>query len=440
MMQRPNLFVIVLACFAALEPHVYGHSWVEQLMVIGQDGSFVGEPGYPRANVQRSTPGFGDPAMVNLIPGNGGTSIQDSEPMCKATQAKPNQSNGSPALKATPGSLVALRYQENGHVSLPHNQPGKAENRGSVYIYGTNDPQPTDTFLKIHKVWNADGSGGDKRGKLLAVQNFDDGQCYQINDGSISQARKGQFPHATSQLMGQDLWCQNDIRLPSDATAGKLYTLYWVWDWPTAPNVDPGLPKGKAEIYTTCMDIEVANDVSSGNSSKSNKSVQQKDVGNSAISSLIDPLLQESSAPTMAPGLASSTSISSPVSSPISTSLAFASLNSSSSTFPLFSFRPSTTTTTIVPVKTSALGVGPTGTPSGTASASTSRTRTSLPQNTCACQSLWSSGRPVKREVSVSVSVSTATVTITATATIYPSGTCLPSTAATTLVKRAVPA
>ena len=407
-------------------------------MVIGQDGVFVGEPGYPRANVQRSAPGFGDPAMVNLIPGNGGTSVQDSEPMCKPTQAKPNQSNGSPALKAAPGSLIALRYQENGHVTLPQTQPGKADNRGSVYIYGTNDPQPTDTFLKIHKVWKADGSGGDKRGKLLAIQNYDDGQCYQINDGNISQARKVQFPHATSQLMGQDLWCQNDIKLPSDATAGKLYTLYWVWDWSTAPNVDPGLPKGKAEIYTTCMDIEVTNNVSSGNFSTSNKSVQQKDVGNSAISSLIDPLLQGSSAPTMAAGSASSTSVSSPISSSY---LESASLGSSSLSFS-FSFRPSTSSSTTAPVKTSALGVEPTGTPSSTASASTSQTSTSLPQIICACQPPSASDRPMKREVSVSVSVSTATVTVTATATatIYPSGTCLPPTAATTLIKRAVPA
>jgi hypothetical protein len=57
--------------------------------------------------------------------------------------------------------------------------------------------------------------------------------------------------------MGADLWCQQDIALPQDAPVGKPFTLYWVWDWPTAPNVDPALPDGKEEIYTTCIDIDI---------------------------------------------------------------------------------------------------------------------------------------------------------------------------------------
>lgn len=57
--------------------------------------------------------------------------------------------------------------------------------------------------------------------------------------------------------MGANLWCQNDIALPTDIPTGKPYTLYWVWDWPTEPGVDPNLPKGKAELYTTCIEIDV---------------------------------------------------------------------------------------------------------------------------------------------------------------------------------------
>ena len=56
-------------------------------------------------------------------------------------------------------------YQENGHVTLPDNQPGKPANRGTVFVYGTTQPSPTDTLLAIHRVWNAAGTGGDQRGE-----------------------------------------------------------------------------------------------------------------------------------------------------------------------------------------------------------------------------------------------------------------------------------
>jgi hypothetical protein len=303
--------ITALALLAARAPQqAHAHSWVEQLTVIGPDGTYVGAPGYPRGNVLRSNPAFGDPAMVNLIPGNGRTSIAPDERMCKSSQATPNQTPGSPALRAAPGSLVALRFQENGHVTLPQTQRGKPDNRGTVYVYGTADARATDTFLQIHRVWNAQGTGGDKRGRLLAAQNFDDGQCYQVNSGGISVKRQSAFPHAPSPLMGADLWCQNNIKLPAEARAGQRYTLYWVWDWPTAPGADAALPKGKLEIYTTCMDIEVTNDVRSNDSSSDsaegagtgtggikNKNVahnpqqgssqQKKDYGNSAIPSLL---------------------------------------------------------------------------------------------------------------------------------------------------------
>lgn len=153
--------------------------------------------------------------------------------------------------------MIALRYQENGHVTLPQNQPGKPQNRGTVYIYGTTQPKPNENFLDVFNQWNADGTGGDKRGRLIAAQPFDDGRCYQKNGGPIAASRISQYSHTASDPMGEDLWCQNDIKLPSDTPTGKPYTIYWVWDWPTAPGADPGLPKGKAEIYTTCIDIDI---------------------------------------------------------------------------------------------------------------------------------------------------------------------------------------
>lgn len=234
------------------------HTWVEQLMVIAPNGTLVGQPGYARGNVLRSSPGFGDPTMVNLIPPDGRTinQIQPTDLMCKSSQTSQTQTSGSPRLQAAPGSAVALRFQENGHVTLPDNQPGKPPNRGTVYVYGTTQPNPDDSFLAIHRVWNADGTGGDGRGVLLSTRNFDDGQCYQTNGGSISQQRQQQFKHPFDMLMGNDLWCQQDIQLPSSAPSGQPYTLYWVWDWPTLPGT-AGFPDGKQEIYTTCMDIDI---------------------------------------------------------------------------------------------------------------------------------------------------------------------------------------
>ena len=251
-------------------PVALSHSWIEQMMVIDSKGSFTGTPGYSRNNTPRGSPGFSDPVMVHILPTDGQPtietrnigavdtmSIEPTDSMCKKTQQQQYQSSGNPRLSAAPGSMIALRYQENGHVTLPQNQPGKPPNRGSVYIYGTTQPKADERFLDIFNKWNAAGTGGDKRGRLLATQNFDDGHCYQVNSGQISGTRQQQYPHTANQLMGADLWCQNDIKLPSDLPDGKPYTLYWVWDWPTEPGVDPNLPKGKAEVYTTCMDVDI---------------------------------------------------------------------------------------------------------------------------------------------------------------------------------------
>ena len=252
-------------------------------MVIAPNGTLVGNPGFPRGNVKRGDPGFGDPAMVNLIPGNGRiiNQILPTDLMCKDTQTKQSQTNGSPRLQASAGDNVALRYQENGHVSLPASQPGKPENRGTVFVYGTTQPQENDAFLSIHRVWNAEGTGGDGRGVLLSTQNYDDGQCYQVNGGQISTTRQKTFSHATNPLMGADLWCQQDIQIPSTAPSGKPYTLYWVWDWPTLPGT-PGFPDGKQEIYTTCMDVDITANGGQGGNGGTN-GPQNKAIGNSFV-------------------------------------------------------------------------------------------------------------------------------------------------------------
>ena len=197
------------------------HSWVEELDVINpQSGMFQGNPGYSRNNTKHTAPGFSDLLMVHILPSQGQPSLEErdqipaldttgispSDPMCKHTQQTQFQSDGNPRLKAAPGSLVALRYQENGHVTLPQNQPGKPPNRGTVYVYGTTQPKFPERLLDIFGQWNTAGTGGDKRGKLLASQPFDDGYCYQVNGGNISTSRQAEHPHTPSALTGADLW------------------------------------------------------------------------------------------------------------------------------------------------------------------------------------------------------------------------------------------
>ena len=208
-----------MALLAFATPAI-AHSWIEQLMVISPDGQFTGQPGYSRNNTLRTAPGFTDLLMVHILPSQGQPSIEERQVppqsdtqgilpadfMCKKSQQTQFQSDGSPRLKAAPGNMVALRYEENGHVTLPANQPGKPANRGNVYIYGTTQPRQDEKLLDIFGVWNTNGDGGDKRGKLLATQPFDDGRCYQTNSGTISQSRQQQYSKSADQLQGANLW------------------------------------------------------------------------------------------------------------------------------------------------------------------------------------------------------------------------------------------
>jgi hypothetical protein len=231
----------------------HAHTWIEQLTVIASNGTFIGTPGYPRGLVDRLPNVNPNAGNVYELPPDGrptGNEILPTDPMCKSTQPIGNQTAGNPALIASPGDMIALRYQENGHVTQPQLPAGKPEGSGTVFVYGTEKPSNSDTYLGIHRVWNAAGTGGDGRGVLLATRYFDDGQCYQNNTSAISQARQKEFTHTPDALMNTDIWCQTDVQIPTDASGN--YTLYWVWEWPTldsAGNVETN------ESYTSCMDI-----------------------------------------------------------------------------------------------------------------------------------------------------------------------------------------
>jgi hypothetical protein len=251
--------MIWLLVFAILHGQLLAHSWNEQLSVIS-NGTFAGSYGYPRGYIPRSHPGFTDAMMVYLLPPavSGRTRVNDSDILCAPSQRTYNQSRNFPRLQALPGSFIAMRYLENGHVTLPQNQPGKQTGSGTVSVFGTSRPNTLELLTNIQK-WTRDGTGGDRRGKLLTNQNFDDGRCYQINDGNISLDRQKKFPNPIPGASGSshEQWCETDVMIPANIPLNSTYTIYWVWQWPTAAGV-PGLPNGKDEYYTTCSDISIA--------------------------------------------------------------------------------------------------------------------------------------------------------------------------------------
>lgn len=254
---------------AAMIPAVTAHSWVEQVRRIASNGTFAGDPGFPRGMVDRTDPAFNDNLFVHLLPPNG----RAGGPVITADDNISRHPVGTytdqfPMLEAAPGELVALRYQENGHVSLPDTQKNKPLNRGTVFVYGTTEPTDDDKLLSIHRVWNVEGTGGDGRGRLIATRNYDDGQCHQENNGEIATSRMAEFPKEADALQGTGLWCQVDVRIPDDVEAGETYTIYWVWDWPTltpqaAQDSADGVYETQGdtvvtpELYTSVVDISV---------------------------------------------------------------------------------------------------------------------------------------------------------------------------------------
>lgn len=277
----------LFALLSLLLPGITAHTWIEQLRLINPNGTFTPDLGYPRGLVPRSSPLFSDTVLTHLLPPNGRSphTILDTDLLCKTTQSVPGVNTpGFPRLKVEAGDHVALRYQENGHVTIPDTNPGKPKNRGTVYIYGTEKPLVTDKFLSIHKVWTADGKGGDGRGVLLATRNYDDGQCYQVNDHPISLERQKQFPKEADAEMGVNLWCQSDVQLPASINSDQ-YTLYWVWDWPTAAGDGR---EAMPETYTSCMDVDISSS-STGASAKLTSSkgsvefIKDQDINNAGI-------------------------------------------------------------------------------------------------------------------------------------------------------------
>lgn len=261
-----NTIVAALAAF----PLVHSHSWGEQLRNIDDKGKYVGAYGYPRGMVDRGQKGPDgkdtDNSMTWRMPESnteGKVFIDADQLLCAPTQREQKQSSDKfPRLKTVPGGFVAIRYQENGHVTLPQNNPEKPEKGGTVYVYGTKEPKTDEKLFDVLQ-WTQDGQGGDKRGVLLAMNDYDDGRCYLNNETPVAMERKVADPAYMANTpetgpANSVMYCETDVKLPENVELDKAYTLYWVWQWTSLPGKTPGLDEGKDEYYSTCIDVDVA--------------------------------------------------------------------------------------------------------------------------------------------------------------------------------------
>ncbi|KAK3620202.1 hypothetical protein LTR56_023548 [Elasticomyces elasticus] len=251
-----RLSVLALAALTTL-PATLAHSWIEEFQVIDSNGTYIGDRGFPRGYMARTDPGYNGFVMNYLLPQTG-VRITTNDSLCHPAQRSSNYSNPAyPKLQVTPGSYVAMKYLENGHVTLPWNQLGKPPGGGTVFVYGTTQPSEDEKIADVLP-WTSDGKGGNGKGFLMTAQNFDDGRCYQINCGNISTDRQTLFPnHVADQPTSViEQWCETDLKIPETIAAGTL-SVYWVWQWPTESNKDCTYPEGKDEYYTTCSDFEI---------------------------------------------------------------------------------------------------------------------------------------------------------------------------------------
>jgi len=402
-----SFIISLLTAAVLLSGSVTAHSWNEQFSLIGSNGSYTGAYGYPRGYVARTDPGFNGDSVDYLLPplSSGRTRVNGSDLLCHPAQRSPKQSANWPRLTVAPGSAVAMKYLENGHVSLPLNQKGKPPKGGTVFVFGTTQPMQDEKLTEIME-WTKDGSGGDKRGVLLTANNFDDDRCYQINSGTISTERQKQFPNPVAGQPGSqhEQWCETDLVLPKDAAVmpvGKLFTIYWVWQWPTAAGQDPGLPTGKDEYYTTCSDFEVVASVPDGPviHELGQQDPQMNAVSNYASRTAITPL--PSAAPQTSTPATSAAAVTPPPSSAALSAPPAAQFNGA----------PAAGTPTTTPVFASSILLPSINLPGSAATSST--TNTPAPDTTPAAST--STTVPITTDTLSHPNILTAFITVTAT-------------------------
>ncbi|PVH98821.1 hypothetical protein DM02DRAFT_656962 [Periconia macrospinosa] len=273
---KASNFQAALVALISLAPVVVAHTWIDQLRNIDDKGNYVGDAGYPRMKYVQGDkeynmdPGVAASGSIYLLPSIKEKTlpwISEETLLCHPFQRTAKQTPKYPRLKTTPGRFVAMRYLENGHVTLVGQEPNnwKANGNGTVFIYGTTEPKEDEKLVNVLQ-WTQDGKGGNKGGVLLATQDYDDGRCHQNNPSPFSKARAGEHPnYAVGQAdkgpSNLELPCESNVQIPKDAATGKPLTLYWVWQWNTQPGQNPGQPKGQDEYYTTCMDVDVVDKI-----------------------------------------------------------------------------------------------------------------------------------------------------------------------------------
>lgn len=254
------MFYPLIYTLLAIAGTTSAHSWVEEMQAISSNGSYTGDYGYTRGYVARTDPTFTGESMKYILPplSSGRTRIDKTDLLCHPSQRTSSYSSTYPRLQVSPGTFISMKYLENGHVTLPATQPGKPASGGPVFIYATTSPSDTEKITDVLQ-WTSDSTGGDKRGSLIAANNYDDGRCHQLNSGAISTQRQAEFPDRVPDQPTSNVeqWCETDVKIPSSAKVGETLTLYWVWQWPTEAGVDPSLPAGKDEYYTSCAEVEV---------------------------------------------------------------------------------------------------------------------------------------------------------------------------------------
>ncbi|GFP56664.1 hypothetical protein TASIC1_0007015600 [Trichoderma asperellum] len=231
-------FGLKVALVLALATAAKAHSWIERAYKVAPNGTMIGAEGYARGWIARNStdPPFQDSIPQLLLPVTGQSAYSGDEILNKY---KKEENPQFPMLEAAPGDHIAIIHLENGHTTLPQNQPKKPQNRGTIFLYGTSQPRENERLFDVHLVWNKDGTGGDGRGVLLGTRNYDDGNCYQPNNGALSLQRAAELaPEGADHNI--ELGCQSTVQLPSDLKAGSIYTIYWYWDWPDldASNID----------------------------------------------------------------------------------------------------------------------------------------------------------------------------------------------------------
>ncbi|KAM0516321.1 hypothetical protein ACHAPE_005468 [Trichoderma viride] len=229
MTPKPHVGLKV-ALVLALAAAANAHSWVERAYKVAPNGTMIGAEGYARGWIARTStdPLWQDKIPQLLLPVIGQSAYTGDEILNKY---KKEENPQFPMLEAAPGDHIALIHLENGHTTLPQNQPKKPQNRGTIFLYGTSQPNENERLFDVHLVWNKAGTGGDKRGVLLGTRSYDDGNCYQPNNGALSIERAARLaPEGADH--NTELGCQSTIQLPSDLKEGSIYTVYWYWDWP----------------------------------------------------------------------------------------------------------------------------------------------------------------------------------------------------------------